>query len=309
MDKGFMAPLGVAFQIGPISVHWYGILISFAFALGIYLAYRETLRQRRDPDHLFNILLLLIPAAVIGARAYYVLFQWQWYAAHPEKILATWEGGLAIHGGVIAGILVILLYCYKKRQDFLLWADILSPSLILGQAIGRWGNFANAEAYGPVISPGSFWSWVPLQVMADGAAHHPTFLYESVWNALIFIGLLVLIRRDHRIGYIFASYLIFYSLGRFFIESLRADSLMLGSLRVAMLVSVIGVLAGAFLLSWIRCRPVIDVSQPPDAKAKKASPNTEALPGEKGKTAVPKPKGAAAKPAGAGKKAGKRRKA
>ena len=162
-----------------------------------------------------------------------------------------------------------LLYCHKKKQDFFRWADILIPSLALGQAIGRWGNFANAEAYGPVIPAGSFWSWVPLQVVVDGVAHHPTFLYESVWDLLVFITLMILIRRRHREGQIFAGYLIFYSIGRFFIESLRTDSLMLGSLRVAMLVSVIGILTGAFLLWLLRRRPVLDVSAPKQKPSQK----------------------------------------
>jgi len=260
MENAGFAYLGVAFHIGPVPVHWYGILISGAFAVGIYLAHRETLRQQQNPDHLYNILLLLLPSVVVGARLYYVIFKWSWYAAHPAKIFAVWEGGLAIHGGIIAGILVALLYCRKKDQDFFRWADILMPSVALGQAIGRWGNFANVEAYGSAIEPGSFWSWVPLQVMVDGVAHHPTFLYESLWDLLVFAALMLLLRRRHRLGEIFASYLICYSVGRFFIESLRTDSLMLGPVRVAMLVSAAGVLTGVILLLWLRRRPLLDVS-------------------------------------------------
>ena len=256
----------VAFQLGPFAVRWYGVIISIGMLIGIALAYRETVRQHLNPDDLIDLLLLLIPSAVIGARLYYVIFRWQYYAQYPEMILKIWKGGLAIHGGVIAGVIVLLLYCRHKKQDFLRWADIIAPSLILGQAIGRWGNFANAEAFGPVIEPGSFWSWVPLQVYADGAYHHPTFLYESIWDALIFLFLVWLIRRPHRIGTVFADYLIFYSIGRFFIEQLRTDSLMIGPLRTAVLVSALGIVIGVIILWRIEKKPVVDVSLPPEHK-------------------------------------------
>ncbi len=263
MDTSFISITAVAFQIGSLSVRWYGIIISLGMALGIYLAYREVKREHQDPDHLLNMLLILIPAAIIGARLYYVIFRWDFYALNPEKIFAIWEGGLAIHGGVIAGILVVILYCYFKKLDFFRWADMLAPSLILGQAIGRWGNFANQEAFGPVIEEGSFWSWVPLQVYADGAYHHPTFLYESLCDLAIFIFLFILIRKKHRAGTIFSWYLILYSIARFFIEGLRMDSLMMGGLRTAQVVSLICIVAGIVILYCIRKRPLIDVAAPP----------------------------------------------
>ena len=251
---------GVAFTIGGITVRWYGIIISCAMALGIYLAYREALRQHQNTDHLLNMILLLIPCSVIGARIYYVIFKWSYYSAHPSEIFQIWHGGMAIHGGVIAGILVVVIYCLAKKQNFFRWADIMAPSLILGQAIGRWGNFANHEAFGPVIEDGSFWSWVPLQVYADGAYHHPTFLYESIWNFAIFALLMVLLRRNHRIGTVFSLYLILYSLGRFFIEVLRTDSLMLGGLKMAQVISLVGIAAGIILLLILRRQPQVDVT-------------------------------------------------
>ncbi|NLF80202.1 MAG: prolipoprotein diacylglyceryl transferase, partial [Clostridia bacterium] len=204
----------IAFSLGPLTVRWYGIILCLGMALGIILALREARRQHQDEEHLLNMLLLIIPLAVLGARLYYVLFNLNWYLAHPADILASWKGGLAIHGAVIAGVLVLIIYCRVKKTDFFRWADILAPSLILGQAIGRWGNFANQEAYGPVIADGSFWSWMPLQVYADGAYHHPTFLYESAGDLALFIFLIVLIRRPHRVGAVFAWYLIFYSVLR-----------------------------------------------------------------------------------------------
>jgi len=279
MDIGQLLNAAVAFSVGPLTVRWYGILISCGMALGIYLAYREAIRQHENPDHLFNILLLIIPLAVIGARLYYVLFNWDWYAANPGQIFTIWKGGLAIHGGVIAGILVLVFYCRGKKLDFFRWTDILIPSLILGQAIGRWGNFANHEAYGSVIEPGSFWSWVPLQVYVDGAYHHPTFLYESIWDFALFIFLIWFIRKPHRVGAVFSYYLIFYSLARFFIEGLRTDSLMLGELRVAQLISLLGIGLGLAALYFIRKKPLVDVAKiqektpqykkPPEQRKKK----------------------------------------
>ena len=259
----------IAFSIGAIHVRWYGIIISCAFAIGILLADRETKRQHLDVNHTFNILLLLIPAAIIGARLYYVIFSWHLYADNPISALYIWRGGLAIHGGVIGGILVAWFYSNKNRLNFLQWTDIFMPSLILGQAMGRWGNFFNTEAYGSIISADSFWSWVPMQVYVNGAYHHPTFLYESIWDLAIFAVLIILIRKPHRYGNIFATYMILYSSGRFFIESLRTDSLMIGSFRTAMVVSALGIFFGCLLLYINKNKPKLDVSLAPKQPKKK----------------------------------------
>ncbi len=269
MDTSVLFTSAVAFQIGSFTVRWYGIIISLGMALGIYLAYREVKREHYNPDDLLNMLLIMIPAAIIGARLYYVIFSWDYYALHPDEIIAIWKGGLAIHGGVIAGIIVVLAYCYRKKLNFFRWADMLAPSLILGQAIGRWGNFANQEAFGPIIEEGSFWSWVPLQVYADGAYHHPTFLYESLCDLAIFIFLMILLRRRHRAGTIFSCYLILYSIARFFIEGLRMDSLMMGGLRTAQIISLILIAAGIIILICTRKTPLLDVSAPPQPQRKK----------------------------------------
>ncbi len=253
----------VAFKIGSITVHWYGIIIACAMGLGIYLAFRETKRQHQNVDHLLNMLLLIIPAAIIGARLYFVLFRLETFADNPASIFAIWNGGMAIHGGVIAGILVVAIYTRVKKLDLLRWTDILAPSLILGQAIGRWGNFANHEAYGPIIADGSFWSWVPLPVYVNGAYHHPTFLYESLWDVAVFILLMILLRRKHHIGSIFANYLIWYSVGRFLIEGLRTDSLMISGLRTAQIMSLILIIAGIGILYYIRKTEKVDVSVAP----------------------------------------------
>jgi len=243
----------IAFTIGPLTVRWYGILIALAFALGSYLAYREVKRQKLNVDELLNMLLVIIPSAIIGARLYYVLMRWDYYSSYPQYILQTWQGGLAVHGGIIAAVLALLLYCRIRGQNFLRWVDLLSPSLALGQAIGRWGNYFNQEAYGYATD-------LPWAMFIDGAYRHPTFLYESVWSLLIFALLLWLIRRRHRFGGIFAVYLIGYSVGRFFIEMLRTDSLMIGPLRMAMVISVLGILLGAALFFFNRKQPLVDVS-------------------------------------------------
>ncbi|MCL1976386.1 MAG: prolipoprotein diacylglyceryl transferase [Firmicutes bacterium] len=235
----------IAFNVGPLTVRWYGIIVAAAFAAGSYLAYREAARQKMNVDVLLNILIIIIPAAIIGARLYYVAMRWDFYGQNLSHILRTWQGGLAVHGGIIAAVLAVFIYCHLRKDKFLSWADILVPAVAFGQAIGRWGNYLNQEAYG-------YETTLPWAMYIDGAYRHPTFLYESVWNLLVFIFLYILLRRRHRTGVVFASYLIAYSVGRFFIEMLRTDSLMIGSLRAAMVVSVLGVCIGLFLLNHIR---------------------------------------------------------
>jgi len=253
----------IAFSIGSIDVYWYGIILVTGMIVALGLAFYETKRQHLNEDDLMNMVLLMIPAAVVGARLYYVLFRWSIFSADPLSIFKVWHGGLAIHGGIIAGALMMLLYCHLKKQSFFRWADLVVPCLALGQAIGRWGNFVNAEAYGPVIEEGSAWAWVPLQVLVEGEYHHPTFLYESVWNLLVFAVLMILLHKRHKIGSVFATYLIMYSTGRFFIEMLRTDSLMIGDLRTAMLVSALLLLAGILVLWKLENQPKVDVTALP----------------------------------------------
>ncbi len=250
-----MSSTGIAFSIGNLSVRWYGILISLALALGIYLAYREAKRERLDDEEMINILLVVIPSAIVGARLYYVIFNWSFYATDWTRIFRIWEGGLAIHGGIIAGILVCWLMTHCKEPGFLRWADVFCPSLAIGQAIGRWGNFFNQEAYG-------YSTDLPWAMYIDGAYRHPTFLYESLWDVGAFIILIKLLRRPHRRGSVFAIYLIVYSIGRFVIETFRTDSLMLGFLRTAMMVSIICITAGVVILYVNRKLPLLDFNAP-----------------------------------------------
>ncbi len=258
------SPLKIAFYIGPVAIHWYGIIIALALLVGIIVACREVKREHLDLDDFLTMLLWMIPCGIIGGRAYYVIFRWDYYALHPGDIIAIWKGGTTIFGVVLGGIAAILIYCAVKKLTYLRWIDLCMPALILAQGIGRWGNYVNAEAYGPVIADGSFWSWVPFQVWVDGLPHHPIFLYESIWDILVFVFLMLLIRRPHRIGSVFASYLILYSAARFFIETLRNDSIMLGQFRLAMIVTAIAFVLGWVLLFLLRRRDKVDVSALPE---------------------------------------------
>lgn len=240
----------VAIQIGPVSIYWYGIIMTSAFIVGTALAYRHAARSGVDPDHVLNLLIVIIPAAIVGARLYYVVFSWENYRANPLEAFALWHGGLAIHGGLLGGFLAGYLYVKKQGLDFWKMGDIFAPSIILGQAIGRWGNFINQEAFGGPVGAeyiSRFPGFIQRQMFIGGQYHHPTFLYESLWNLLVFAFLLVFRRREHFPGQILLFYLALYSAGRFFIEGMRTDSLMLGPFRVAQLVSLALIVTAAIL--------------------------------------------------------------
>ncbi|AHF10381.1 prolipoprotein diacylglyceryl transferase [Dehalobacter restrictus] len=243
----------IAFEMGPFSVHWYGILIALAFCAGLILANYHTNYRRLDPDKFFNLLIVMIPAALIGARLYYVLFNLHYYIAYPAEIVAVWHGGLAIHGGIIGGFLAVLVVT-RRDPDLKFWsvADVIAPSLVIGQAIGRWGNFLNQEAHGGPVSESfisEFPHFIQQGMYIDGQYYHPTFLYESLWDTLIFLFLFWLIRKKSTPdGIIFLLYLLLYSAGRFIIESLRTDSLMLGSFKIAQVISIAAILLSVVLL-------------------------------------------------------------
>ena len=226
----------------------YGLLIAGAMALGVFLCARQEQRLGLPKDTAVDFALWVLPAAIVGARLYYVAFQWPMYAAEPLRILYLWEGGLAIYGGVIGGAAAALIYSRVKKVPFAALADMVAPVLILGQAIGRWGNFVNQEAYGGLIENPAL-QFFPLAVYADGAWRMATFFYESLWN---FIGFLILWFSRKRVtirGNLFLGYLVWYGLGRSVIEGLRTDSLMWGGVRVSQALSVLLALgAGAALL-------------------------------------------------------------
>jgi len=241
----------VAFYIFGKEVRWYGILIAAAVIIGIYLAMREAKKLGYDTDLLLDFCLWAIPFAIIGARAYYVAFQWDYYKAHPAEIIAIWHGGIAIYGAVLAGIVVGIVFAKVRKVDFWSLADIVSPSLILGQAIGRWGNFFNGEAYGYIVSSPK-WQWFPAAVYINGQWHMATFFYESMWDLAVFIFLMFYKNRKKYSGDVFLAYLALYGIGRFVVEGLRTDSLMWGPLRVSQVLSlVLIVIAVCIRVYWM----------------------------------------------------------
>lgn len=240
----------VAFTLGPVQVRWYGIIMASAFTAGTILAYRRAARERINPEHIINIVIVIIPAAIIGARLYYVAFMWPEYVRDPLSILAVWHGGLAIHGGIIGGLLAGLWYTRRHRLSAWNIADIIAPSLILGQAIGRWGNFINQEAYGGPVTENfmtAFPAFIRNQMYINGQYHHPTFLYESAWDFGVFLFLTYFWPRRKVPGEVAILYLILYSAGRLVVEGMRTDSLMLGPIRVAQLVSLLLIFTGTLL--------------------------------------------------------------
>ncbi|WLR50527.1 prolipoprotein diacylglyceryl transferase [Bacillus tianshenii] len=245
----------VFLQLGPLTIYWYGVIIATGALLGLYLATRESVRHGYPKETFTDIVLFAIPIAILSARAYYVLFTWDYYSQHPGDIFAIWEGGLAIHGGLIGAL--ITGYVFTKKKGFSFWhlADIAAPSIILGQAIGRWGNFMNQEAFGGEVSRQFLESlylpdFIIDQMYINGAYHHPTFLYESIWNFAGVVILIALRKVNLKRGEIFLSYVMWYSLGRFFVEGMRTDSLMLtNSLRMAQVISIALIVAAIAL--WV----------------------------------------------------------
>ena len=231
---------------GVISI--YGLLIACAMAVSVFLCSRQEKRLGLPKDLTYDLALWVIPAGVIGARLYYVAFQWDMYRQNPLSILYIWEGGLAIYGGVIGGTLAVFAFSRIRKVPFGKLADMIAPALILSQAIGRWGNYFNGEAYGRLIENPAL-QWFPLAVNVDGAWHMATFFYESVWDLLGFLVLWLTRKKITRPGNLFLLYLVWYGLGRAFIEGLRTDSLMFGPFRVSQFLSVLLCLgAGAALI-------------------------------------------------------------
>ena len=245
----------IAFEIGGLQVRWYGIIIAFGIYLATTLADREATRKGYRKDFIIDLVFWAVPLGFVGARLYYILFEWQYYLANPAEIIQIWHGGIAIYGGVIAGAATVYWFTKKEKVSFALLLDILAPVVLLAQSIGRWGNFTNQEAHGEVTTR-AFLEGLHLpnfiieQMHINGAYYQPTFLYESLWS---FIGVLILFylrrRKGVKVGEIAASYLIWYSFGRFFIEGMRTDSLwMFNVIRISQLVSIVLFLLGIGLI-------------------------------------------------------------
>jgi len=244
----------IAISIGPLNIHWYGIIISFALLMGFSLALYRSKKTNIPTEFFLDFFIIGIPISIIFARLYFVIFNFNYYIENSLDIIAIWHGGLAIHGAVIGGILVLIVYTKKRNSSFLKVVDILAPALVLGQAIGRWGNFINQEAYGGVANVNFinyFPDFIKNQMFINGNYHHPTFLYESIWNIIIFSVLIYLSdKKFTKDGDIFYTYLIGYSIGRFFIEDMRTDSLMFLNMQVAQIISIILIIFG-FVMIYI----------------------------------------------------------
>lgn len=239
-----------SFSLFGKTVYFYGVTIAFAFMAGLYYCVRYAKKVKLTEDDVYDAFLWLLPAAIVGARVYYVLFRLDYYLKYPREIIAVWEGGLAIYGGVIAGFTVILLVCRKKKIESGAMLDLFITACILGQAIGRWGNFFNREAFGAETE---VFCRMGL-TSPDGSTIfvHPTFLYESLLDLTGFFMLNRLIRTGRRKynGQCLEIYMLWYGSGRFIIEGLRADSLYIGStgIRVSQILSALLAAAGAVLL-------------------------------------------------------------
>jgi len=244
-------------DLGIIQIYWYTVILFVAFLLGGTIALNKAKKEDIDNEFMINFFFYLIPIVIVGARLYYVLFNLDYYSNNVIEIVKVWEGGLAIHGGVIAGLIFTIFYTRRYNIKTLKMFDIMVVSLILGQAIGRWGNFMNSEAYGPITNLETLKNLHIPQFIIDGmyingAYYHPTFFYESLWCFIGFIILLVVGKLNNKTGILFSTYLIWYGIGRFLIESLRQDSLFLGNIKVAQLVSLIYIIVGIITLIRLR---------------------------------------------------------
>ncbi|MCR8745361.1 prolipoprotein diacylglyceryl transferase [Romboutsia lituseburensis] len=227
----------VAFSVFGIDVMWYGILMATGMIVGTLLALKEAKRVGIKEDEVLDLAIIAIPIGLLSARLYYVIFNWEYYSQNISQILNFRGGGMAIHGALIGGILTGYIFTKIKKIDFLKMADAVMIGMPLAQAIGRWGNFINGEAHGGPTD-------LPWGIMVDGLKVHPTFLYESIWDFGIFIFLWLFRKKKQYEGQLIVFYITLYSLGRFFIEGLRTDSLMIGPLRMAQVISLAGVVGG-----------------------------------------------------------------
>lgn len=239
--------------IAGFDIRWYSICILLGAIFGIFLFTKEGKRFNYSSDFMFNLAFWVVIMGLIGARIYYVIFNFSMYQNDLLSILQIWNGGLAIHGGIIFGLITALVYTKKYNAKTIKVIDMAVPSLIIAQGIGRWGNFFNSEAYGSVVSKTVLESYNIPEFIIEGMFinnnyHHPTFYYEFLLCLVGFIILLIIRRlKIVKTGQLTAFYLIWYGIGRFFIESLRTDSLMFGAFKVAQIASVIMIIIGVII--------------------------------------------------------------
>lgn len=230
----------VAFSLFGIDIYWYAILIISGVLIGAKIAQKEFVNRGFSEDFIYDLLFVILPFAIIGARIWYVIFEWDFYKNDPIQILNFRAGGLAIHGGILFAVIGIYSYTKKKNLPLIDILDVMVPSLALGQAIGRWGNFVNGEAHGIATN-------LPWAIIVDGVKVHPTFLYESIGDFLIFLFLIIYRKKNPKKGIQTGVYFMAYGVLRFFVEGLRTDSLMIGPFRMAQITSVVYLIIGIFL--------------------------------------------------------------
>lgn len=237
----------IAIRLGPLEIRWYAICILLGLILGVYLATKEAPRKKILQDDILDFILLAFPLSIIGARIYYVAFSWSEYKDNLLSVFAIWNGGIAIYGGLITGTLVLYFFTHHRFINTLDFLDVVAPSVMIAQAIGRWGNFFNQEAYGKAVENLDYLpAFIRDQMYIEGAYRQPTFLFESLWNLLGF-GLICVLRRRTRLfkqGEITAFYMIWYGFGRLLIEGLRTDSLIFLGIRVSQWLSALLILVG-----------------------------------------------------------------
>ena len=255
----------VAFTIGNIEIRWYSIFIAISVLIAYIMIMSECSRFKIKKEFAFNMIFWTLIFGIIGARLYYVLFNLSYYKTNPLEILMIWKGGLAIHGGIIFGLITLTIYCRKYNMKVGKMLDIVVVPLILGQAIGRWGNFFNGEAYGSIVDYHTLANikiipqFVIDNMYINGSYHLPMFYFESLWCLLGFIILLILRRRKYiKEGQIFGFYLIWYGIARSIIEIFRTDSLMLGNIKVAIVISILMVIVGIIIESIQSRKPKLD---------------------------------------------------
>ena len=245
-----------AFSIGPLSIHMYGLVIALGLVLAVVYGIRRSGQFGLTEDHILDGVLWITPFAIACARVYYCVFRWELYADNPISVLYIWQGGLAIYGGVLGAAVGIMVYCRVRKISLGAAMDVVSLGFLIGQSIGRWGNFFNREAFGAETE--SFLRMGLYSPLTDTVTyHHPTFLYESLWNALGFVLLHFLSKKRSYDGQIALGYVVWYGLGRTFIEGLRTDSLYVPgtSIRVSQLLAALSCLAAAAVLAYFVIKP------------------------------------------------------
>ena len=244
------------FSVGPLTIHLYGVVIAFGLVLATMYCMRRSKEFGLTEDHVLDGVLWITPFAILCARAYYCIFSWELYADDPISVLYIWKGGIAIYGGVLGAIVGMVVFCRVKKISLGATLDLVLMGFLIGQAIGRWGNFFNREAFGAETE--SFLRMGLLNALTGEITyHHPTFLYESAWNALGFVVLHFLSKKREFDGQIALGYAFWYGLGRTFIEGLRTDSLYIPgtALRVSQLLAALSCLAAAAVLVYFILKP------------------------------------------------------